>query len=246
MSDMSDTRTPAFIKYCYSFVVMMIFYSLPTLDSVELVTNQSSLPTQASSNTTTLPTLRPSLFLAPIPSLLPTIVTTTSSPIVATTTSSPTSLSPTLSPTVSSPPTVTPSSSPACLDENDNCALWASVDECEKNPVYMLKLCRKSCGSCKPQLENNSEPILSPSLSFSTCSDTCGSERELVDNNNIKGQIVKYIDEGKMKNIDCLDTSNITNMNYLLYGYSDNRFRSFNEDLSCWDVSSVTSMDVST
>ena len=49
-----------------------------------------------------------------------------------------------------------------------------------------------------------------------------------------------------MKEIDCLDTSKITNMNYLLNGYNDNRFRSFNTDLSCWDVSSVTSMDVST
>ena len=286
---MSDVDTPVLIKYCYSFIVMMIFYSLPTLDSVKLVNNQSSLPTQASNNTTALPTLRPSLFLAPIPSLPPTIISTASSPIVATTTSSPTSLSPTLSPTVSSPPTVTPSSSPVCLDEHDYCAYWASVDECENSQAYMLKSCRKSCGTCKPQLENNKEPTLSsivsspptvipsssptlsptvsrgptlsssptssPTITFlpiegSTCSDTCGSERELMNNNNIQKRILEYIDEGKMKNIHCLDTSKITNMNYLLSGNSnyggDVRFQSFNNDLSCWNVSSVTNMRVST
>ena len=44
-----------------------------------------------------------------------------------------------------------------CLNEHDNCAYWASVDECENNPAYMLKSCRKSCGTCKPQLEHNKE-----------------------------------------------------------------------------------------
>ena len=78
---MSGLRTPLLIKCWYCFVVMTILYSLPTLDSVKLVNNQSSIPTQASSNTTVLPTLRPSLFLTPIPSLPPSIVSTTSSPI---------------------------------------------------------------------------------------------------------------------------------------------------------------------
>ena len=81
---MPGLRTPLLIKCWYCFVVMMILYSLPTLDSVKLISNQSSIPTQASSNTTVLPTLRPSLFLTPIPSLPPKIVSTTSSPIVAT------------------------------------------------------------------------------------------------------------------------------------------------------------------
>ena len=93
---MSDVRTPIFIKCWYYFVVLVILYSLPTLDSVKLNSNQSTIPTQASSNTTVLPTLRPSLFLTPIPSLPPTIASTTSSPIVATS-SPPSSLS--LSPT---------------------------------------------------------------------------------------------------------------------------------------------------
>ena len=186
---MLDVHTPVSIKYWYYLIVMILFYSLPTLDSVKLVNNQISLPTQASSNTTALPTLRPSFYIAPIFSLPPTIISTTSSPIVAT----------------SSPPTVTLSSSPTL-----------------------------------------SSTVTFPPIEGSRCSDTCGSERELVDNSNMKGQIIKYIDVGKMKEIDCLDTSKITNMNYLLNGYSDNRFRSFNTDLSCRVVSSVTSMNVST
>ena len=68
-------------------------------------------------------------------------------------------------------------------------------------------------------------------------------------NNKIQKQIVKYIKKGKMKKIHCLNTSKITNMDNLLSGdgnYGDKRFRSFNTDLSCWDVSSVTNMEVST
>ena len=53
-----------------------------------------------------------------------------------------------------------------------------------------------------------------------------------------------------MKKIHCLDTSKITNMNKLLDGEylygGDVRFQSFNNDLSCWNVSSVTNMNVST
>ena len=71
-----------------------------------------------------------------------------------------------------------------------------------------------------------------------------------MNSNNIQKRILEYIDEGKMKNIHCLDTSKITNMDSLLSGNSnyggDVRFQSFNNDLSCWNVSSVTSMDVST
>ena len=86
------------------------------------------------------------------------------------------------------------------------------------------------------------------SIEGSTCSDTCGAERELVMNSNVKERILEYSDEGKKKKIHCLDTSKITNMERLLSGnsyYSDVKFQSFNNDLSCWDVSSVTSMRVS-
>ena len=96
----------------------------------------------------------------------------------------------------------------------------------------------------------NRGPTSSPTVTFlpiegSTCSDTCGSKRELMNNNNIKDHILKYIDEGKMKNVHCLNTSKVTNMNYLLNGYYNSIFQSFNTDLSCWDTSSVTIMEVS-
>merc|ERR1719491_906507 len=78
------------------------------------------------------------------------------------------------------------------------------------------------------------------------CSDYCGSEREKVDDNNIQEKVLKYIDQGEEKAIKCLDTSNITNMQGLLSGSiyvgGDERFRSFNTDLSCWDVSKVADM----
>lgn len=35
-----------------------------------------------------------------------------------------------------------------CIDEKDECAGWASMGECEKNPEFMLSSCRKSCGKC--------------------------------------------------------------------------------------------------
>ena len=81
----------------------------------------------------------------------------------------------------------------------------------------------------------------------STCNEYCGSEREIVNDNNIKEEIIKYIDQGEEKKIKCLDTSNITNMQGLLSGSiyvgGDERFKSFNTDLSCWDVSKVTDME---
>lgn len=41
-----------------------------------------------------------------------------------------------------------------CVDENENCAKWAIVGECEKNPLYMVGSegvkgkCMKSCNKC--------------------------------------------------------------------------------------------------
>ena len=80
------------------------------------------------------------------------------------------------------------------------------------------------------------------------CSDTCGAERELVNDDNVRERILKYSNEGytfiQKKKIHCLDTSKITKMDYVLAG--DSQFQSISTDLSCWDVSSVTSMSVST
>ena len=80
----------------------------------------------------------------------------------------------------------------------------------------------------------------------STCIDYCGSGREKVNGDNIQDVVKKYIVQGDEKAIECLDTSIITDMISLLSGnqyYGDERFQSFNKDLSCWDVSKVTDMD---
>ncbi len=42
--------------------------------------------------------------------------------------------------------------SPAtCIDANEYCEYWAGINECEKNPLYMLSHCLVSCGVCDPQ-----------------------------------------------------------------------------------------------
>lgn len=38
-----------------------------------------------------------------------------------------------------------------CVDENENCPVWAKAGECKKNPLYMVGddgKCRKSCKVC--------------------------------------------------------------------------------------------------
>lgn len=41
-----------------------------------------------------------------------------------------------------------------CTDEDDNCPSWASIGECQRNPVFMIGspdyygTCRKSCNLC--------------------------------------------------------------------------------------------------
>ena len=36
----------------------------------------------------------------------------------------------------------------SCTDSNPSCASWASRGECQSNPKYMLKSCKKSCNAC--------------------------------------------------------------------------------------------------
>lgn len=45
-------------------------------------------------------------------------------------------------PGVSSPST-------GCRDSNERCEEWAMMDECKKNPAYMLEYCKMSCEVCK-------------------------------------------------------------------------------------------------
>lgn len=41
-----------------------------------------------------------------------------------------------------------------CVDENENCTMWAKAGECNQNPIYMIGsgtsdgYCRKSCNAC--------------------------------------------------------------------------------------------------
>ena len=37
-----------------------------------------------------------------------------------------------------------------CANHNDGCEDWAESGECEKNPKYMLRYCKMSCGKCTP------------------------------------------------------------------------------------------------
>ena len=36
-----------------------------------------------------------------------------------------------------------------CHDDHVDCAKWKKEDECTKNPSYMLKTCKRSCGVCR-------------------------------------------------------------------------------------------------
>ena len=52
----------------------------------------------------------------------------------------------------------------ACQDQENDCAYWATVGECENNPTYMTKFCPSSCGKCP----GSERPI---SSNTSTCRD---------------------------------------------------------------------------
>jgi hypothetical protein len=42
-----------------------------------------------------------------------------------------------------------------CRDEEELCSFWAGEGECDNNPIYMLKVCAKSCDSCKMNAGKN-------------------------------------------------------------------------------------------
>ncbi|XP_070185651.1 zinc metalloproteinase nas-13-like isoform X2 [Littorina saxatilis] len=35
-----------------------------------------------------------------------------------------------------------------CIDENSQCQVWADGNQCDENPAFMNKYCRKACGIC--------------------------------------------------------------------------------------------------
>ena len=44
--------------------------------------------------------------------------------------------------------TVEPTIPPNCENNHPSCNYWAGIGECEANPGYMLKKCKKSCQVC--------------------------------------------------------------------------------------------------
>ena len=52
-------------------------------------------------------------------------------------------------------PTEKPYVKPKCKDQNKYCATWAQMDECQKNPSWMLLYCPVSCNQCGLKCEDN-------------------------------------------------------------------------------------------
>jgi len=44
---------------------------------------------------------------------------------------------------------------PTCEDQNKYCATWAKMDECKKNPSWMLVYCPVACEQCKIKCDDN-------------------------------------------------------------------------------------------
>ena len=133
--------------------------------------------------------------------------------------------------------------------EFSNCSI-----ECFECPTGSPTANPTGSKTSKPTAKSTDDPTGSPTRSLtanptgrqiegSTCTDYCGSGREIVEGDNIKDVVKKYFEKGDEKSITCLDTSTITDMTWVLSGNGDERFQSsFNTNLSCWDVSKVTDM----
>ena len=81
------------------------------------------------------------------------------------------------------------------------------------------------------------------SIAHSSCDDLCYHGLvDVEDENDLK----KMVDDFSGYNIECLDTTKITDMNSLFDVERNEIFKDFNEDIiSCWDTSGVTDMQVS-
>ena len=42
-----------------------------------------------------------------------------------------------------------------CMDSHEQCSHWASLGECNANPVYMLPNCQKSCNNCPGSVDDS-------------------------------------------------------------------------------------------
>ena len=49
--------------------------------------------------------------------------------------------------------------STACVDQNQNCGIWSSRGECERNLQYMHSNCKKSCNTCNISCEEKAPPL---------------------------------------------------------------------------------------
>merc|ERR1712142_1119617 len=49
-----------------------------------------------------------------------------------------------------------------CEDNHNRCAEWAARGECEKNPNYMLRNCKKSCKVCSKGPDPTPGPTANP------------------------------------------------------------------------------------
>ncbi|KAI6179125.1 hypothetical protein M3Y98_00576800 [Aphelenchoides besseyi] len=43
-----------------------------------------------------------------------------------------------------------PEQSHLCFDSHNSCVFWTALNECNRNPKYMHRICKVSCGICKP------------------------------------------------------------------------------------------------
>ncbi|KAK3754197.1 hypothetical protein RRG08_028162 [Elysia crispata] len=65
-----------------------------------------------------------------------------------------------------------------CVDEEDNCAAWQKMGECENNPDFMEMNCRKSCKICTSETDETAEEGTDTGESTEEGSETGGSTEE--------------------------------------------------------------------
>jgi len=80
------------------------------------------------------------------------------------------------------------------------------------------------------------------SIAHSSCDDLCGSNKIVVDDDNVVNKVVNIFRKGQGDKLNCFDTSKVTDMSYLFDIDNNKIFEYFNEDISCWDTSGVTNM----
>ena len=82
-------------------------------------------------------------------------------------------------------------------------------------------------------------------IAQSSCDDICGSGIIIADDSNIREKVENLFREKQGQAFNCFNTSKVTDMSSLFDVKYFDMFEDFNEDISCWDTSSVTSMYVS-